>query len=95
MSISSAGMAKSASGYLAHRIQYFKWSMAEKNRLSDEVYSVRIDLPQFLLFPPPPQNMCRISILAFGLTLNTNFLVFHLQNALQMANESLSSLFML
>lgn len=65
MSISSATMAKSASGYLSQGSQYLEWSMAEKNEQSSGVYSVRMDLPQFLLFPPPPLNTCGISIWAF------------------------------
>lgn len=65
MSISSATMAKSASSYLSQGSQYLEWSMAEKNEQSSGVYWVRMDLPQFLLFPPPPLNTCGISIWAF------------------------------
>lgn len=65
MSISSAMMAKSASGYLSQGSQYLEWSIAEKKEQSSGVYSVRTDLPQFLLFPPLPQNMYRISIWAY------------------------------
>ena len=65
MSISSATMAKSAGGYLSQGSQFLEWSMAGNNEQSSGVYSARIDLPQFLLFPPPPQNTCRISIWAY------------------------------
>lgn len=58
--------------------------MAEKK--SEKPWGLlRIELPQFLLFPPPFQTHTGLT---FGLTLNTNFLVFLLQSALQMANAN-------
>lgn len=62
----------------------------KKNEQGSGVYSVRIDLPEVLLFFFPPHTHAGI---AFGLVLNTDFLVFLLQNAPQM--QTLSSLFML